>query len=202
MLGDKDDYFPLCKPLIDNLESGKKIAVVSYTLLLEVIDTMRKKMPKRTDFSGGTREECDSKKPIVEQKIIDFIKKINEYSKARKILIIRPRETISEHQSIILKKLQNYFGYIRVMSVCSQCNEGFVPRDSKLECPKCNETFEPTQKYQYKGLGYVDLEHAYLAKYGKSSTFYTSDTSFKSLSNDPDFKSIKFAIIPHPSKIK
>ena len=101
MLGERDAYFPLCKPLIENIENGKKIAIVPHALILEVIDTMRRKMPQRIDFAGDSREECDSKKLIVEEKISNFVKKIYDYSKSRKILIIKPRETISEHQSII-----------------------------------------------------------------------------------------------------
>lgn len=202
MLGEQDYYFPLCKPLIDNLESGKKVAVVSYAVILEVIDTMRRKIPKRMEFTGGSREECGSKIPLIDAKIVEFVKKINKYAKERKILIIKPYESVSKHQSTILQKLRSYFGYIRVMSTCPSCKDGVIPRDSNVECPKCGKSIDPVKKYQYKGLGYVDLEHAYLAKYGNASTFYTSDTSFKSLNHDEYFKPMRFTIIPHPSRIQ
>jgi len=108
MLGEQDDYFPLCKPLIDNLESGKKVAVVSYAVILEVIDTMRRKIPKRMEFTGGSREECGSKIPLIDAKIVEFVKKINKYAKERKILIIKPYESVSTskyHSAKITKLL-------------------------------------------------------------------------------------------------
>lgn len=201
MLGSNDDYYPLCKPLIDNIEDGKKIAIISYLILMETIHVLRTKVIKKTPFDGDTRKDCDSKKPNAENIIKDFMRIINEFSKQKKILLIRPRETITDHHSRVLRKLRNYFGYIRPMSICPYCTNGYASRGSNNECPSCGKPLESIKQYQYKGLGHTDLEHAVLARQGSCSSFYSSDTSFKDLTGDPDFGALMFKVIPHPSKI-
>ena len=202
MLGSNDDYYPLCKPLIDNIENKNKVAIISYLMLIETIHVLRTKVIKKTPFTGESRSECDSKKSNAENIIKDFMRIINEFSKQKKILLIRPRETITDHHSKVLKKIRNYFGYIRPMSICPYCIKAYVDRKSTNECPSCGKSLDSVKEYQYKGLGHADLEHAFLAKQSSSPVFYSSDTSFGDLKGDPDFGSLIFEIIPHPSRIK
>ena len=98
-----------------------------------------------------------------------------------------------------MKKLSNRVGYVRVKSICPYCEKGRVNRDHENKCPSCNNTQESVKKYQYKGLGHADIEHAYFALYDFVSFFYSSDTSFKDLIKDPDFRTINFEILPNPS---
>jgi len=163
---------------------------------------MRRKMPQRMEFTGGSREESASKASLVNAKTGEFGKKIHRYARERKVLIMRPRESISGHHGAILQKLQRYFGHIRVTYTCPNCRSRTVPGYPHAGCPGCGKSVDPVKRYRYRGLGYVDLEHAYLAKCGNVSTFYTSDTSFKSLNQDEHFQPIKFTIIPHPSRIQ
>ena len=200
MLGELDDYFPLCEPLIKNIENKKIIAAVSHTLILEVLDTMRKKYLKELTFQGILEKNVVQKNFMLKKKCLNFIKTLDEFLTSRKVSMIDLDYPTSEYHDLLLKKFQNYFGYIRVMSMCPNCRS-IVSRDSR-KCSKCGKTINSIKKmYRYKGLGYVDLEHAYMAKHGNVSVFYTSDTSFRSLNNDPYFRPIEFKIIPHPSKL-
>jgi len=202
MLGKNDDYYPVCKPLIENIETKSKIAVVSYLVLLESIHVLRHKITKNLEFKGGSRSECQSKIPIVKSLIKEFIKTINEFSKQGKILIPRPQGAIFEHHSTVLKKMNDYFGYVRTMSICPLCEKGYVTRDSENICPSCGKKHESIKEYQYKGLGHADLEHAYLAKNTGSVVFYSTDKSFKELNGDPDFGAMSFEIVPHPDTLQ
>ena len=201
-MGTKDDYFPLCKPLIDVIIRGEKTAIVPYVVILETIHTLRSKLTQELNFDGDSRDHCDSKKPIVEGIIKDFVRAIREFSKDGKIIIPRLRTPLSEHHATILKKIRNYFGYVRVMGFCPYCEDGHVDRDSKNSCPSCGCNRDSIRKYNYKGLGHVDIEHAYLAKNTNTNTFYSTDTSFRNLQGDTEFNPIEFKIIPHPDKIK
>ena len=201
MLGDKDDYYSVCKPLIENIETRKKIAIVSYLTIMETVHALRRRIVEKSDFTGPDRSECMSKIPTVKSQIKEFIRRINELSKQQKIIIPRPSTKISEHHSTALKKLNNYFGRIRPMAICPYCEKGYVGRDAENKCPSCGNNHNSINKYQYKGLGHADIEHAYLARSSNAPLFYSTDTSFSELNGDPDFGSMSFKIIPHPSMI-
>ena len=58
---------------------------------------------------------------------------------------------------------------------------------SSYSCP----TLTPWNRYEYKGLNYTGIAHAYFAKYGEASLFYFilfyfTDKSFHGLEFDPD----------------
>ena len=197
MMGEKDDFFQSSKSLIANLENRNNVALVSNTLILETIDVLRKKLLTRIKFSGDSRMARDSKKSLVEKTILSFTTKIDDYSESQKILLIEPPMTLSEHQTVILDKFQSYFGHVGVINRCPKCRTDGIPRGFN-KCPNCKKTMKSIKKYKYKGLGYVDFEHAYLAKWGKASRFYTTDKAFKSLNGDPDFQSIIFKILSPP----
>lgn len=201
MLGDKDDYYPVCKPLIENIETRKKIAIVSYLTIMETIHALRRRIVEKSDFTGDSKDECRSKIPIVKNVIKEFIRRVNELSKQKKIIIPRPSTKISEHHSTALKKLNNYFGRVRPMNICPYCKKCYVGRNAKNECISCNNKLDSINVYQYKGLGHADIEHAFLAHNSNTTSFYSTDTSFNDLKGDPDFGSMSFKIIPHPSRI-
>ncbi|MGH9998260.1 MAG: hypothetical protein ACRD90_00135, partial [Nitrosopumilaceae archaeon] len=182
-----------------DIESGKKVVVISYMVLLETIHTLRRKIPEYLNFEGESRMTCDSKKPMVHEATNRFVETIKELSRQRKLMIVRPPLTMSEHHSTVLKKIKNYFGYIRPMSHCPYCKKGKVDRDSKNECPVCHKEHDSIKKYEYKGLGHADLEHAFLAKSSGTPVFYSTDKSFNNLNGDKDFTSLQFIILPNPA---
>jgi hypothetical protein len=59
-------------------------------------------------------------------------------------------------------------------------------------CRSCNASFE---RYSYKGLGWIDLMHAFLAIGFYVDGFITADKSFASLSNDPKFSNLQITIV-------
>lgn len=201
IIGKNDDYYPVCKPLIDDIEIGNKVAVISHMVLLETIHAIRRKIPENIKFEGESKQICDSKNTIVNVATNKFVETVKELSKRRKILITRPPITIAEHHATVLKKIKNYFGYIRPISCCPYCSKGRVNRNSKNECPVCHKEHESIKKYEYKGLGHADMEHAFFAKRSGAPVFYTTDKPFENLNGDGDFSPLQFIILQNPASI-
>ncbi len=201
MLGSQDGFYSTCKPLIEDIESKKVVAVFSYLTMLETIHTLRRRKIEKSSFTGGSRSECESKKAPAEVIVRDFVRVIRELSSQQKILIPRPKMTLFDHHSTVVRKIKQYFGYIRTMSYCPICESGYVKRDEKIKCPSCGDEKESLKKYQYKALGHADLEHAFCAKYANVPVFYSTDKSFSDLNGDPDFGSMRFEIIPYPAQV-
>lgn len=167
-------------------------------VLLETIHTLRTTITQDLNFEGESQFIRDSKIPKVHEATKRFAETITELSKQKKIMILRPSITISEHHSSVLKKIKNYFGYIITVSYCPYCKKGRVDHHLKNECPACQKEQDSIKKYKYKGLGHADIEHAFLAKNSGAPLFYTTDKSFYNLNDDKDFTSLKFIILPNP----
>ena len=154
------------------MKNGKNRVIVSDTLIWEVVDTVRKRIPRMAGSSESFRGTDEAKKRHIEGVVWDivvgFITTVGSYSKSGHVRLVQPDAPVYRHQGMILEKLKNYFGQVHITR---------------------------KKRYEYKGLGYVDFEHAYLAKQAGASAFYTSDRSFNSLNNDRDFRPIEFIIV-------
>ena len=149
MLGDRDDYYANCKPLIDNIENGKKVAVVSHLLIMEAIHVLRQRTVEKAEFTGSNRTECDKNIPVANLLVKKFMSKMKKLAGERKIIFARSNKTIIYHHHATLEKLNGYFGYVRPVSICPYCERGRVGRDRRNTCPSCNNSLGPINKYQY-----------------------------------------------------
>ena len=200
MLGDRDDYYVYCKPLIDDIETGEKVAIGSYLVIMEAIHVLRQRIVEKREFTGGDRAECDKNIPVADSLVKKFMSKMKKLAEKQKIIIVGSNKTVDYHHHTTLGKLNDYFGYVRPVSICPYCKKGRVGREKQNTCPSCNSSPGSVNKYQYKALGHADIEHAYFARYNSVSIFCSADTSFHGLKNDPDFSPIKFQIIKHPDR--
>ena len=50
MLGNTDQFFPQARLLIDNVRSGKNIAVVSDLVILETIQVLRRRITENSQY--------------------------------------------------------------------------------------------------------------------------------------------------------
>ena len=199
MLGDKDAYYAHCKPLVENVENRKKIAVVSYLVIIEVIHVLRQRITEKSKFVGDGRIERDGIIARANALVVEFISIIDTLSKEQKIIIARSGQKIHEHHHTVMKKMVGYFGHVRTVSVCPSCKKRWAGRESQNNCPSCKSGHRLPSKYQYKALGHADMEHAYLARCSSVPLFYSTDKSFGDLRNDSDFGQTIFKIIPNPS---
>ena len=179
MLGDRDEYYAMCKPLIDRVKNGEKVAVVSYLVILEAIHVLRRRTIAKSEFGGSGRDEYNKNISTAKTLVRGFMSEIYKLSEEKKIIIaIHDKTTLHHHHRTTMKKLNSYFGYVRTVSVCPYCEQGRVGRRGNNACPSCNANHKPISKYQYKALGHADIEHAYLATYSSVSLFYSTDTSW------------------------
>ena len=179
MLGYNDNFNSKCKPLIEDINKRRKTVVVSQPVLLETIHVIRDQVTETT---------------LAKSKVDEFIRIIHKFSKQNKIVIAVLDKTIAEHYSVVLDKLKTYYGEVGFKPFCKICDRHYFVRNTSGLCPSCNGNLGSFGKRCYRGLGHVDIEHAYFAYHSGVSTFYSTDKSFSDLSDDPDFSSITFVM--------
>ena len=131
MRGDSDMFFPQAKILIDKVASGKNVVVVPHIVILETIHTLRRKIAENSKFRGSKTEHYAHVKSETFRITQNFIKTIREFAKKRQVLLIKPNTSVSVHHAMVLSKLQNYFGYIRTISICPHCKKRWVKKIQK-----------------------------------------------------------------------
>ncbi len=199
MLGEKDGYYASCKPLIEDIESKRKIAVVSHLVIIEAIHVLRQRIIEKSRFAGDDRTERDRIIDVANAIVGKFVSMAVKLSKEKKIIIARPDRKIHEHHCTVMKKMKGYFGHVRTVSMCPYCEKGRVGREDQNVCPSCKNSRKPLSRHQYKALGHADIERAYFASYHSVPLFCSTDKSFRDLKNDSDFGRTTFQVIPHPS---
>ncbi len=78
MLGSKDRHYVRCKALVENIKNGKKVAIVSYLVMMETIHVLRERVVARGGFIGDDRNELDSKRTSAEIISEEFTQRISE----------------------------------------------------------------------------------------------------------------------------
>ena len=119
-----------------------------------------------------------------------FVNLVKRLYIQEKITIIRPSQSIAAHHSAVLSKLKTIFGRIRLNLHCENCRRRYLVQTHSDNCPTCGGSLTHSDHYEYKGLGHADIEHAYFAKYGGASIFYSTDKSFDDLSVNRDFSGL------------
>ena len=172
MRGSTDKLFPQALLLIDNVLSGKNIAVVSYGVILETIHVLRRKITENSQYVGSNRENYDNLEGQINKKINNFINSIYAMAKDGKILMPKPNLSVTTHHSRVLEKSRSYFGYLRTISTCSRCKKRRAQRSAQDICEHCNRANNLTHRYNYKGLGHADLEHVFFAHFSRVKEFH------------------------------
>ena len=198
MLGEKDGYYANCRPLIEDIESKEKIAVVSHLVIIEAIHVLRLRVTEKSRFAGDDSTERDRIMGEANALASKFVSVLVRLSEEQKIIIARPDRKIHEHHHTVMKKMRRYFGRVRTVNICPYCEKGRVGREDRNVCPSCKSSRKPLSRHQYKALGHADIEHAYFASYSSVPLFYSTDRSFLDLKNDSDFGRMAFRVIPHP----
>ena len=187
IMGNGDHFYSVCEPLIEDVRQGRCTCVVSNLIMLESINVIRKRITEKQLVKDNP--DPSAVEALAEEHVKKCIRLVRRLEQQKKIAFIESTEYVVE-QDIVLGKLQTLTDYVNSEQYCNVCKEFYQSRD--IACPTCGASIKPTTKYRYSGLGHSDLEHAYLALYGRASVFYTTDKGFKNLATDPDFASIAF----------
>lgn len=189
MLGHNDNFYSVCKPLIEDVKRKRRVAIVSHLTIMESIYAIRKRVAARSSYVGnGTN--ISQRESLTKNYVNKFVKLVERLSAQEKIIIIRPNQSITAHHSAVLSKLKIIFGRIRLNLHCSNCERRYLVQKHSDNCPACGGSLTYSDCYEYRGLGHADIEHAYFAKYGGASIFYSTDKSFDDLSDNQDFSGL------------
>ena len=195
MRGDSDLLFPKARMLIQDIRSGKSVAIFTTLLLMETIHVLRAKIAANTSYSNLNNYEAIRNQ--TNTTIQTFIGSLYSMEQNGEIIWVHPNSSLDAHHERVLGKLISGHNRIRTISICPYCKDGRVERYAQNLCRHCNHSQQSIKKYNYKGLGHTDLEHAYIALSHNVKKFYSADRSFEDLENDSDFKSdICFCIVP------
>lgn len=171
-----NDRAQTVQQLIEQIENDNEVILVSYLVLLEVLEVMRKRITEKEPY---TTLDDDKKKEIkdkVQKKTDLFLESLSQLVKDHKVAIVNSQEPVDKWFKTTYSILRASFGDISAPNYSS--NGG------KKKSPK----------YHYKGAGHYDIQHALTAKEFSAKDLHTFDQRFADLENYPDFKGIKFCV--------
>lgn len=176
-IGDPDIVNSQVDTQIERFNSGRDVAVVSYLVLLEVVEVIRKRVIQREQFNGDGPQEKERIREKVNKKVKEFMNYITQLSDAGKMLILNSKSLLEEHLGRSLKELMAIDYRIYNYDECGICRRPI------------------NREYAFKGLGQVDIQHAIIAKSTQCDEIVSADRWFNTLSGRKEFSDIKITTI-------
>lgn len=162
--GNYDRKYNITADIINNA-TNNKIAIISRLVILEVINTIRKRIAEREPFVGLLKNNEDVRNIIkskIDYCIKEFIDKITKWESTGKLLIVDSQTPISDVFNTTFLMLYGLFGEITDSRRCRICKNA---HDS----------------YSYKGIDHFDIQHALMAKESLTTEFVTFDVGYEQL---------------------
>jgi len=181
-LGPTDRFYQTAKEIMEKDILGKQIiGLISMLTLLEVIDVIRHRITERTNKVTLDLMDEPSKNLYVRT---ETEKKIKEMIDILTLMESQGFIVFADFTPLDLKQImsdvydysRNYFGMVRKYFNCQICHN-------------------PLEHYSYKGLGWIDLLHAFLAVGLFADGLITADKGFGHLSTDQKFSGLKITVI-------
>jgi predicted nucleic acid-binding protein len=181
-LGPTDYHYANAKQIIEkDIMKKRTIGLVSTLVLLEIIDVIRHRVTERTNKATMNHMDENTRKSYIktesDKKITDLVNVLTQMENQGYVIFadFTPLDLkqIMDNVYVYSKK---YFGLIRKYFRCRFCRSFF-------------------EHYSYRGLGWIDVMHAFLALELCADGFTTADKSFKDLQTDPQFSELPIAII-------
>lgn len=192
IVGPSDRYFADCKPLIDDVRRGDRIAVVSHPLIMETQYALRKKYARAPAFDmpepGYARQATQ---PAVDR----FAAVMKSLMEGNMATLPSYGMGVGDYHEEMAGWYGGYCGRFRQISVCRGCGSHFPWAGRGGACMSCGAAYEPSVRHRYGMLSPADMEHAYLARHGLASEFYTNDAAFDDLNGDPRFFPMRFNVV-------
>lgn len=191
VVGPSDRHFDKCLPLIRDLEDGRKTAVVPGLVVLETTNVLRK-MPYRGALYS---DPADAGLRLSQQLVADFYASMERLY--RDGMIMRPAlgMKLADHYDAAIGKYRLHRGRLRSVRACPGCGSRAYRGRGDARCPSCGRAVASVERYAYKALDHVDMEHALLAKHSGAAALYTVDRSFEDLAGDPYFAPMRFVVV-------
>jgi len=153
--------------IIENIKSGKINAITSTLAVLEVIDSIRRRVAEKTDSSSV---DVDSVKKEIERLTQEFLDGLTALAVQKKIIWDDPDTPVKKHfedtQGVLLATFGSLFPDFKDFRNC----------------------------YAYRGAGQYDVQHALIAKSLDASELFTFDKGFRDLASNPEFSGFSFIL--------
>lgn len=181
-LGPADRFYVKAKQIIEEDVMKKQIVgLVSMLTLLETIDVIRYRVAEKTDRATLDSMDGSMRNSYIRTESDNKIKAL--------ITVLTQMENqgyiiFSDFTPLDLKQIMNnvydyskaYFGMIKKYFRCRICRN-------------------PFERYSYKGLGWIDVMHAFIALELCADGFLTADKSFGHFLSEPKFAGLQITII-------
>jgi hypothetical protein len=154
--------------IIDNImqDNGSK-AVISHLVLLEIINSLRKRMPEKEKFRGRLKDSpqlASSLEKTIENCVKGILDKITRWEGAGKLIIVDVRRPMTDIFKDAFLIHRNTFGRLGDSQQCRICKGSYTT-------------------YYYKGIDHWDIQHALIAREGRATHFDTFDGGFDQIRN-------------------
>jgi hypothetical protein len=181
-LGPTDRFYTHAKQIIENdILKKQTIGLVSMLTLLECIDVIRYRIAERTSKAFLDSMDENARTPYIktecDRKIKNLINVLTQMENQGHVMF-------ADFTPLDLKQIMT--------DVYDYSKAYFVMITKYLRCKICRNLFE---HYTYKGLGWIDLLHAFLALELFADGVITADKSFGDILSDPRFARLQITII-------
>ncbi|ABK78613.1 hypothetical protein CENSYa_2009 [Cenarchaeum symbiosum A] len=196
---DSDAFTAKCNALFYDVEKRRVKLAASNHILSETLHTLRKDVVDNAPPGAG-EDEC---RRLVDERSKSFLDEVDRLKREEKIQVapmLAAEGQIKDHYQYVWDKLISIPYQAMIMNRCPKCKE-HLPEHHDGPCTRCTKNVRSRVGYRYSGMGYPDMDHAYIALQHDVSALYTADRGFENLWGDPEFEGMEIYVF-HRSRGK
>ena len=162
--------------LFHQIEEDEGVILISHLVLLEVLEVIRKRITENepyTDLGDDKKKEITDK---VQEKTNLFLKALSRLIREHRVALIDSQKPVDQW----FKATYSIF----VSSSGDISAHNYYPDGGRRALPK----------YQYRGVGHYDIQHALTAQEFSAGDLHTFDQGFVELEGHQEFEGMNFLI--------
>lgn len=166
-----DHYTNQAHDLLDKVVSGKYTCMVSGLVILEVIHVIKTKITKEEKFDVQKDADIEFLERKINEKLNNFFMATDKLRKNNGLVYTNPDLTVPA----FFTKCENI---MRKMDIKTNIYQRHLQN-----------------KYEYRGPGHWDVQHAIIAHQTNCTTLFTMDHGYISLDHMSEFKNLQFVVL-------
>lgn len=162
--------------LFDQIEEDEEVILVSHLVLLEVLEVIRKRITESepyTDLDDSKKKEIKDK---IQEKTNLFLKALSQLIREHRVALIDSQKPVDQWFKMTYSIFVSSSGDISI--------HNYYPDGRRRTLPK----------YQYRGVGHYDIQHALTAQEFSARDLHTFDQGFVELEDHQEFEGMKFLV--------
>lgn len=174
LLGDR--HQAKAAKLMERIDKGGDIALVSTLVMLEILEVIRKRITEAENYVGLTESAKRGIESKIKGKTREFIDKMTRLVGQGKAMLVDPDESLVDYFKKTLSLFLPYLGDVERFDYCFICRRRTAVR------------------YRYRGLGHFDIQHAINARESSANEIASFDKAFSQLHKISGFDSLKVTV--------